>query len=112
MLKTARATTHAHLNAIREDTEARNGVEDEGGRNVAIQAVEFSANLATMNDAGIKRMERALRKINEGTYGECDECKKPISPNRLKATIWAAYCINCQEAFDQEKRSVSAFAGK
>lgn len=37
----------------------------------------------------------ALRKIDEGTYGQCDRCGKAIDPRRLEALPDAGLCIDC-----------------
>jgi RNA polymerase-binding transcription factor DksA len=42
----------------------------------------------------------ALRKIEDGTYGTCDVCGKPISPERLAAIPWARLCIDDQRKAD------------
>jgi DnaK suppressor protein len=38
-------------------------------------------------------VERALVKREEGTYGTCDVCAKPIGDERLEALPWAALCV-------------------
>ncbi len=43
-------------------------------------------------------VEAALRKIDEGTFGLCGTCGKPIAPERLEALPWATDCINCHAA--------------
>jgi DnaK suppressor protein len=40
-------------------------------------------------------VERALAKVDEGTYGVCDRCGAPISPERLEARPWTALCVTC-----------------
>jgi DnaK suppressor protein len=45
----------------------------------------------------LKSINEALQRINDGTYGTCAECEKPISPKRLQAVPWAKYCVACQE---------------
>jgi RNA polymerase-binding transcription factor DksA len=37
----------------------------------------------------------ALRKIDEGTYGSCERCGKPIAPARLEAIPSATTCVEC-----------------
>jgi DnaK suppressor protein len=43
----------------------------------------------------IRRIERALTKLDEGTYGICDSCGSPISPGRLKAMPDGVLCLDC-----------------
>ena len=43
----------------------------------------------------------ALRRIDEGSFGRCQECEEDIHPKRLAAVPWAAFCIQCQEAVDR-----------
>jgi DnaK suppressor protein len=45
----------------------------------------------------LKQINEALERINDGSYGICAECEKPISPKRLQAVPWAKYCVTCQE---------------
>jgi DnaK suppressor protein len=44
----------------------------------------------------IRKIKAALRRIEDGTYGECDECGEDISPNRLQARPVTTYCIRCK----------------
>ena len=41
-------------------------------------------------------IEHALQKFEEGTYGKCDSCGKPIDPERLEALPQASLCLNCK----------------
>ncbi len=41
-------------------------------------------------------VEDALRRIDEGTYGKCQECGRDIAPERLEAMPAARLCIDCQ----------------
>lgn len=40
--------------------------------------------------------ERALKKMDLGTYGPCESCGRPISDERLDALPWAVLCITCK----------------
>ena len=42
-------------------------------------------------------IEDAYQRLEEGSYGRCTYCSKPIGLPRLKALPWARYCIECQE---------------
>ena len=41
-------------------------------------------------------IEHALDKFEKGTYGLCDNCGKPIAPERLEALPQASLCVNCK----------------
>jgi DnaK suppressor protein len=41
-------------------------------------------------------INRALERIDEGTYGICTNCGQPIQAERLEALPWAELCIDCQ----------------
>ena len=49
----------------------------------------------------IERIDRALAKIEDGTYGTCERCGKEIPEERLEARPWAALCIEDQQKEDQ-----------
>ena len=41
-------------------------------------------------------IDAALKRIDEGTYGICTSCGKPIAVERLEALPWATLCIDCK----------------
>ena len=45
----------------------------------------------------LRKIDRALLRIRENRYGECDECCKAINAERLEALPWATMCVKCQE---------------
>ena len=47
--------------------------------------------------ANLRDVERALAKLDDGTYGSCDRCGKPIGDERLEAIPWALLCIDCKK---------------
>ena len=42
-----------------------------------------------------EKLERALAKLEEGSYGRCDNCGGPIAPGRLEVAPESALCIEC-----------------
>lgn len=48
-------------------------------------------------------VERALKRIEAGTYGVCERCGRPIPEERLRAIPYATACVDCQEQADQER---------
>jgi DnaK suppressor protein len=63
---------------------------------------EFSLGLASNERESLYELDDALKKIEDGTFGTCEECKSPISKTRLKAVPFAKLCVKCQER--KEKR--------
>ncbi|MCH8029369.1 MAG: RNA polymerase-binding protein DksA [Candidatus Dadabacteria bacterium] len=45
----------------------------------------------------IQKIRSALKKIQDGSYGECEDCSDEISGERLRARPEATLCINCKE---------------
>jgi DnaK suppressor protein len=49
-------------------------------------------------ERGLDRIDRALTKLEEGTYGICDGCGAAISPGRLRAMPDGVLCLDCSAA--------------
>ena len=45
-------------------------------------------------------VERSLRAIDQGRYGQCVQCDRAIPLKRLESIPWAPYCVRCQERFE------------
>lgn len=63
---------------------------------------EFSLGLASTEREILYHIDLALRKIQDGSFGICEECEKPISKTRLKAVAHAKLCIKCQKAQEEK----------
>ena len=50
-------------------------------------------------------LEDALRRVDKGTYGICEECNEKIPPRRLEAFLAARLCIKCQSKAERLQRS-------
>ncbi|HVX65466.1 MAG TPA: TraR/DksA family transcriptional regulator [Bryobacteraceae bacterium] len=50
----------------------------------------------------LRSVTAALSRSDDGSFGVCIRCEAEISPKRLAAVPWAAYCIECQEIVDRE----------
>ena len=50
--------------------------------------------------AQLQLTTKALAKLDAGTYGTCERCKKPIPDARLEAKPWAIYDIECEEIIE------------
>ncbi|MBI3306899.1 MAG: TraR/DksA C4-type zinc finger protein [Candidatus Omnitrophica bacterium] len=67
---------------------------------------EFNLGLAAGEQQSLNLIDAALRRIKDGTYGNCETCSKPISQKRLMAVPHATLCIKCQELEEKKKRRV------
>jgi len=54
--------------------------------------------VGTSQEARLARVERALAKLEEGTYGRCDACGAQIPPARLEALPDSVLCVDCASA--------------
>ena len=43
------------------------------------------------------QIDDALRRMDDGRYGHCSYCGRPINLKRLEAIPWARFCVDCQE---------------
>ena len=65
---------------------------------------EFNLGLASSEQQILNQIDEALRRIEEGTYGTCEICEKPISQKRLVAVPYTKFCIKCQSEEEKKKR--------
>ncbi|MBK9167053.1 MAG: TraR/DksA family transcriptional regulator [Bryobacterales bacterium] len=82
--------------AIEKTADALDEVQLAGERELAIRNLDREANL-------LRSVRLALTRIEDGTYGMCLHCEEDISPKRLAAVPWTAYCLKCQEAADRRQ---------
>ena len=53
----------------------------------------------------LRRITAAIERLNDSSYGICEECGAKISEKRLQVMPFAAYCLECQEALEHEELS-------
>ena len=64
---------------------------------------EVSMNIVSSEQEVLYQIDDALKRFEEGTYGICQQCNKPITMSRLKAVPYASLCIKCQR--DKERKN-------
>ena len=52
----------------------------------------------------LAKIDEALERIDNGTYGQCEECGEPIGVDRLKARPVTTLCIDCKAAQEEQER--------
>ena len=70
---------------------------DEGDWSTLETARNLDYGLLTMFSKTLKNIEHAIDRLDEGTYGMCDECGMEIGEKRLQAMPFALYCLACQQ---------------
>src|SRR6187455_1129104 len=64
--------------------------------------IEFA--LIQMKSETLNKVDAALRRLEEGTYGDCFECGDEIAEARLRALPFAVRCKDCEEARENTER--------
>lgn len=57
---------------------------------------ERSTALLAIERERLEQVQSALRRLQDGTYGNCTSCGESISPERLEILPHATLCVNCQ----------------
>jgi DnaK suppressor protein len=70
--------------------------------------IEFA--LIQMKSETLNKIDAALRRLEEGTYGDCFECGDQISEARLRALPFAVRCKDCEEARETAEQRERALA--
>jgi DnaK suppressor protein len=55
----------------------------------------------------LDKIQKALDRIDDGTFGTCEECDEPISSKRLEARPETTLCIRCKEEQERVERDFS-----
>jgi len=67
-------------------------------------AQEDSCELGAVESHAIEQIDRALEKMDGGTYGLCEDCGKPIPAVRLRAIPCACLCLACKARQEGQSR--------
>ena len=106
-LKVEREELQAQLTTIEEDTFAVTqsdmsgdvGLDDESA-DAGTATFEREKDLSIENNVRdlLQKIERALKRVDDGTYGMCERCGKPIEKARIKALPYVDLCIKDAQA--------------
>lgn len=108
-LESARAALAEQRRAILQRNREKIGeliddVPDRVGDNIDVSTAEQTDATDLLLQKRLKdilhQIEVALRKIDNGTYGECEECGEEIGRKRMQAYPRARYCITCKEEME------------
>jgi DnaK suppressor protein len=97
-LEARRASTHERVESLAQRPEL--GAAQGFGKRIGDGTTEAISRLTDIGvgrtlEAGLARTERAIVKLDEGTYGTCDGCGEAIPPARLQAMPDSVLCVKC-----------------
>ena len=65
---------------------------------------ELSMNIVSSEQEILYQIDDALKRLDDGSYGVCQQCNTPIVMSRLKAVPYASLCIGCQRTKEQKTK--------
>jgi len=83
--------------------EAKEQTQDVADQASSSSSEDLKISLHNNEQAEYKMVLKALDMVNDGTYGICIECEKPISEKRLAIFPTSTRCIGCQEALEEKR---------
>ena len=106
MLEDRRREIHERLRSLRESMPAEApDVRDAEEQSVDDFVQEVDLALMQMKTETLKRIDQAILRLEDGTYGRCQECDAEIPAPRLRALPFAALCRDCQEEAESNVRA-------
>ncbi len=87
-------------------------VDTDGDETDEIQAnilIDLNNQLSTRNSAKLNQIESALKRIEEKTYGLCQDCEDPIPEKRLLSNPYFQTCVSCAEEREAEEKQRKRF---
>jgi DnaK suppressor protein len=70
------------------------------------KANQMDFRLKSRNAIYLNKVRKSLQKIEEGSFGECEDCGSSISYNRLLARPTADLCIHCKEVEEKQENQM------
>ena len=98
--------TEAHPQPV-DAVEASDGSQDFEDVAVDFLETQQEQSLLVNQQALLIEVQRAIERIDTGTYGKCVECGQPIPEKRLEVLPWAARDVKCEEKLEQKNLGVT-----
>ena len=90
---------------LEEMTDMEGRFPDPADRATAESDRSFELRIRDRERKLIKKIKKALERIEDGTYGVCEECGEDIGPKRLEARPVATLCIECKSRQEREEKA-------
>ncbi len=79
----------------------QNGIQDIGDEAVTIYNRHLLMSLSENERVKLIQVDEALDRIENGSFGMCEECEEPIALKRLEVIPNTRYCVRCKEELEQ-----------
>jgi RNA polymerase-binding transcription factor DksA len=63
---------------------------------------EVNLSLLETEEQRLEEISEALKRLDQGSYGICAECQRPIDRDRLEALPYTRFCVECARRQEQE----------
>ena len=73
---------------------------------------ELNSQLLEVESRELAAIDEAIERLDQGTYGNCDACQKPIPLTRLRAVPYAKECIGCHRLTEKRKSHPAAMMNR
>lgn len=90
---------------FKSELQLRDSASDESDQTSLELSMNSTIQIREKDRLKVSMIDRALEKLNGGTFGQCEECDEVISPARLKVYPFSPLCIQCQEDEEESRRS-------
>ena len=109
MLTDEKAKIMRHLESLSDSQEEELDISTGDPVDIASQEINQNSiqKIGKRETFLLKKIDLALKKIDENTYGECEECGEEISVQRLMARPVAQFCIDCKTEQESVERRFS-----
>ena len=109
MLEARRQEIHDKLRSLRETLPAEvSEVTDTEEQSVHDFVRDVELALMEMKAETLTKIDEAMKRLQEGTYGTCATCDQEIAEARLRALPFATLCVSCQQQEEWENEEARA----
>lgn len=70
----------------------------------AVEVADYAKNLSVERELekDLRDIEKAIKKMDDGSYGVCNHCGEPIEVERLKVRPESGSCVSCKNAINKK----------
>ena len=89
--------------------EANEGLKDQGDDAIDLEQIQKNRAILVNVNALLIQVEEALKRLDNGTYGQCIICGKQIPEERLEAIPWTLLCVEDQQQLEARNLSIQDY---